>query len=45
MKQRCQLYCAQFALGRLGLHLGCLLRGGKFRFHWTGVRRELASLF
>lgn len=45
MNQRFQIYCVQFALGRLLLHLGCLLRGGKPRFHWAGVRRELASLF
>jgi len=32
-------------MGRLLLHFGCLLRGGKHGFHWAGVRRELAGFF
>ena len=45
MKQRFQFYCAQHVLGRVLLHSGCLLRGGRWEFHWAGVRRELARLF
>ena len=40
-----KIQLAQKAAGRILLHLGCLLRGGRWDFHWTGVRRELACLF
>jgi len=30
-------------LGRVALHLACLLRDGKVRWHWAGIRRELRS--
>jgi len=30
--------------GRVLLHLGCLLRGGRWEFHWAGVRRELTRM-
>ena len=34
----------QIALGRALLHLGCLLRGGRWDFHWAGIRREMTRL-
>jgi hypothetical protein len=36
---------AQKAAGRILLHLGCVMRGGCWEFHWAGVRREMAGLF
>ena len=33
----------EHALGRVVLHLACLLRDGKVRWHWSGIRRELRS--
>jgi hypothetical protein len=32
---------AETSIGRVLLHLACLLRDGKARWHWAGVRREL----
>jgi len=29
------------ATGRMVLHIGCLLRGGQWNFHWAGLRRQL----
>ena len=34
------------ACGKIGLHLGCLLRGNLFRllkarFHWSGIKRAI----
>lgn len=40
-----KIYLTQNAPGRMLLHLGCLMRGGQWKFHWAGVRRELAGLF
>jgi hypothetical protein len=37
-----RLLLAHFALGRMALHLGCMMRGGDPAFHLTGIRRELA---
>jgi len=31
----------EHSLGRVMLHLACLLRDGKVRWHWAGIRREL----
>ncbi len=39
-----KLFLANYALGRMFLHLGCIIRGGKVRFHFTGFRREIAGL-
>ena len=39
-----KLMLAQYTLGRVLLHLGCLARGGQWKFHWVGVRRELKRL-
>jgi len=36
-----KMYLTRIAPGRVLLHLGCLLRGGRWDFHWGGVRREL----
>jgi len=38
-----KIYLTQIALGRVLLHLGCLLRGGHQDFHWAGIRRELTG--
>jgi hypothetical protein len=35
---------AQIVVGRVLLHVGCILRGGKFRFHLAGVMREIKSI-
>jgi len=35
---------AQHTIGRVLLHLGCLLRGGRWSYHWAGIRRELVGL-
>ena len=40
-----KIQLAQNVVGRIVLHLGCLLRGGRREFHWAAVRRELARLF
>lgn len=34
----------QFALGRMVLHLCCILRVGRWDFHWAGVRREVRGM-
>jgi len=39
------LRLVQFALGRMVLHLCCIVRGGHWDFHWAGVRREIRHLF
>lgn len=31
----------EHSLGRVMLHLACLLRDGKMRWHWAGIRRKL----
>jgi hypothetical protein len=33
----------EHSLGRVVLHVACLLRDGKVRWHWAGIRRELRS--
>jgi hypothetical protein len=38
-----KLFLAQHSLGRVVLHVGCLLRDGRLRSHWAGVMRELYS--
>lgn len=38
------LYLAKYTLGRMLLHLGCIARGGQWKFHWTGVLREFTRL-
>ncbi len=45
MMTKLKIQLAQNAAGRIALHLGCLLRGGRWNFHWTGVRREVDRLF
>jgi hypothetical protein len=32
---------AQYAAGRIVLHLVCIAKGGKLTFHLAGIRREL----
>jgi len=39
---KCHL--ARNAGGRVLLHLGCLCRGGRWAFHWEGIRRECRRL-
>ncbi len=34
-------WLAERSSGRVLLHLACLLRDGKARWHWAGVLREL----
>ena len=43
-RQTMKLFLTEIALGRVLLHLGCVLRGGRWSFHWCGVRRELRHL-
>ncbi|MDB6019378.1 MAG: hypothetical protein JWR19_3867 [Pedosphaera sp.] len=38
------IFC-QYTLGRVLLHLGCLARGGQWRFHLLGIRREAKKLW
>ena len=45
MMTNIKIHLAQNAAGRIALHLGCLLRGGRWTFHWAGVRREVGRLF
>jgi hypothetical protein len=45
MMTNIKLQLAQKAAGRILLHLGCVMRGGRWEFHWAGVRREIAKLF
>jgi hypothetical protein len=37
-----QIYLAQSSLGRVLLHLACACHDHKYRWHWLGIRRELA---
>jgi len=39
-----KIQLTQAPLGRVLLHLGCLLRGGHWDFHGAFLRRELAGL-
>ncbi len=39
-----KIHLTRIAVGRMLLHLGCLLRGGRRGFHWAGIRRELTKL-
>jgi len=34
---------AQTVFGRILLHVACACRDHKFRWHWLGIRRELAK--
>lgn len=38
--ERVKLFLANYALGRMLLHLGCICRGGKLSHHREGIRRE-----
>jgi beta-fructofuranosidase/levanase len=40
---RAKTALAQTRAGRVVLHLACLLRGGKWSWHYTGLRRELGA--
>jgi len=40
-----KIYLTRTAPGRMLLHLGCLLRGGRWDFHWACIRRELTGWF
>ena len=44
MSSSLKMFLTTHALGRVCLHLACICRGGKIRFHFAGVRRELARL-
>jgi hypothetical protein len=35
---------AHYPIGRVVLHLACLAHDCKFRWHWTGIRREFHAL-
>jgi hypothetical protein len=35
---------ANYRLGRVALHLICILRGSDFRMHMAGVRREFVRV-
>jgi hypothetical protein len=39
-----KLLSAQTVVGRILLHVGCIFRGGNFRFHVTGVVRQMKSI-
>jgi hypothetical protein len=39
-----KLLLAQYAFGRMLMHVGCALRGGNARFHLAGCRRERVRL-
>jgi len=41
MMTKIKIQLAQKTGGRILLHLGCLLRGGRWKFHWAGVCRQL----
>ena len=45
MKANLKMQLAQNATGRILLHVGCLIRGGRWEFHWAGVRRAVARFF
>jgi hypothetical protein len=32
---------ANYRMGRIALHLLCILRGGDTQMHWAGMAREL----
>jgi hypothetical protein len=34
----------EFALGRMVLHVCCILRGGRWDYHWAGVWREIRQV-
>jgi len=34
-------HLSQSPLGRIALHVLCVVRGGQCRCHWQGIRREL----
>jgi hypothetical protein len=38
-----KLFFYQYTLGRILLHLGCLARGGQWRFHFLGIQRKRKS--
>ena len=38
-----KIQLAQKAAGRILLHLGCLLRGGRWGFHWIAIWQELTG--
>ena len=39
-----KMQLTRIAPGRVLLHLGCLLRGGRWDFHYAGIRREIRKL-
>jgi hypothetical protein len=41
MMTNLKFHLTRIAPGRVLLHLGCLTRGGRWDFHWAGIRREL----
>ncbi|HXA43923.1 MAG TPA: glycoside hydrolase family 32 protein [Candidatus Angelobacter sp.] len=45
MDNQHKLKLTKYRLGRVLLHLGCLVRGGKFAWHLNGVIRELTPRF
>ena len=38
-----QMSFSNFCLGRMALHLGCMVRGGKVKWHLGGIRREFSQ--
>jgi len=40
-----QMSFSQHCLGRMFLHLGCIIRGGNIKWHLVGIRRELSHRF
>jgi len=44
MKTTFKIQLTRIAPGRMVLHFGCLLRGGRWEFHWAGMRRELKAI-
>ena len=34
---------AKSSVGRVILHLGCMVRDGQMRWHWEGIMREVAK--
>ncbi len=34
---------ANYSIGRIALHVGCIVKGGKRSFHYAGIARELPS--
>jgi len=41
MMTNLKIQLTRLAPGRVVLHLGCLLRGGLWNFHWAAIRRGL----